>query len=176
MSEKLLGPARTGTDYSLIALSIDAAETSADAVAAKAKDLQRYPVPGAAQNWHFLTGTADAVQAMVVATGFRNRSGPTRKAFAHPIGVVFATPAGLVSSYLFGVGYQPDDVRRAVTRATFGSLASPASPVLLLCFDYDPTLGRYTLAIMKILRLAAVITLIAVASALAFAFSNERRG
>ena len=109
------------------------------------------------------------------ATGFRKRSQPTGKPFAHPIGVVFVTPDGLVSSYLFGVGYRPDDVREAVARAQFGSIASLASPILLLCFDYDPTIGRYTLAIMKLLRLAAVVTLIAFASALVSAFSNKRR-
>jgi len=166
---------KAGTDYSLVALSIDASETSVDAAAAKAKDLRRYPAPGAANNWHYLTGAADTVQAMAEATGFRTRAEPARKTFAHPIGVIFATPAGLVSSYLFGVGYQPDDVRRAVTRAQFGGIASPASPILLLCFDYDPTIGRYTLAIMKLLRLTAAITLIAFAGALVLAFSNKRR-
>ena len=100
-----------GRDYSLVALSIDPAETSADAAAAKADDLQRYPAPGAVQNWHFLTGTADAVQAVADAVGFHDRFDPELKQFVHPAGIVFATPAGVVSSYLLGVGYQPGDVR-----------------------------------------------------------------
>ena len=46
-------------------------ESLADpAAVAKAGDLQRYPAPGAAQNWHFLTGAADAVQAVADAAGF----------------------------------------------------------------------------------------------------------
>ena len=35
-------------------------------------------------------------------------------------------------------------------------------PVLLLCFHIDPTTGRYTLAIMKVLRLAAGLTVLTV--------------
>ena len=50
-----------GRDYTLVALSIDPAETSADAAAAKASDLARYPLPGAAQDWHFLTGSAATI-------------------------------------------------------------------------------------------------------------------
>jgi protein SCO1/2 len=163
-----------GRDYSLVALSIDPSETSADATAAKADDLQRYPVPGAEQNWHFLTGTAEAVEAVAQAVGFHDRFDPALKQFVHPVGIVFATPAGVVSSYLLGVGYQPGDVRLGVTRAELGSIAAAALPVLLLCYHYDPTTGQYTLAIMKLLRLAAVITALTVAGTLFLAFRRDR--
>lgn len=163
-----------GRDYSLVALSIDPSETSADATSAKADDLQRYPAPGAVQNWHFLTGTAGAVQAVADVVGFHDRFDPELKQFVHPVGIVFATPAGVVSSYLLGVGYQPGDVRLGVTRAQLGSIAAAALPVLLLCYHYDPTTGRYTLAIMKLLRLAAGITAVTVAGTLFLAFRRDR--
>jgi protein SCO1 len=163
-----------GRDYSLAVLSIDPSETSADAAAAKARDLERYPAPSAAPNWHFLTGTVDAIQALADAIGFHERADPARKTFAHPAGVVFVTPAGLVSSYLLGVGYQSADVRLAVTRAHLGSIAPQTSPVLLLCFDYDPATGRYTVAIMKLLRFIAAITVIAVAGTILCARLRER--
>ncbi len=163
-----------GRDYALVALSIDPSETSADAAAAKADDLQRYSTPGAEQNWHFLTGTADAVQAVADAVGFHDRFDPELKQFMHPVGIVFATPAGIVSSYLLGVGYQPADVRLGVTRAEWGSIAAATLPVLLLCYHYDPTTGRYTLAIMKLLRLAAGITVLTIGGTLFLAFRRDR--
>jgi protein SCO1/2 len=164
-----------GRDYAVVALSIDPLETSADAAAAKGDDLQRHSGWGAAQNWHYLTGTFDAVQAVAKAVGFHQRFDPERKQFAHPVGIVFATPAGLVSSYLLGVGYLPADVRRGVTQAAGGRIAAVASPVLLLCYDYNPATGRYTLAIMKLLRLAAAITAAALAGALFLALRREKR-
>ena len=73
-----------GRDYSLAALSIDPSELSADAAAAKASDLRRYPTPGAARNWHFLTGTADATQAISNSVGFHGRPEPDRNQFPIP--------------------------------------------------------------------------------------------
>jgi protein SCO1/2 len=79
-----------------------------------------------------------------------------------------------VSSYLLGVGYEPGDVRLGVTRANLGSVAAAALPVLLLCFHFDPQTGRYTLAIMKLLRLAGLITVVTIAATLFLAFRREK--
>jgi protein SCO1/2 len=62
-----------GRDYTLIALSIDPSETVADAKTAKMDDMSRFPLPGGELNWHFLTGTADNVQLVADAIGFRDR-------------------------------------------------------------------------------------------------------
>lgn len=164
-----------GRDYSLIALSIDPSETSTDAAAAKSQDLQRLPQPGAASHWHFLTGEADAVKAVADAAGFHARLDPARNTFTHPAGVVFLTSAGLISGYLLGAGFEPADVRLAITRASSGKIAPAASPVLLLCFDYDSTTGKYTASIMKLLRIAAVVTIAALAGAIVFGRLRERR-
>jgi len=163
-----------GRDYALIALSIDPSETSQDAQAAKAADLARYPLPGAETGWHFLTGAPDAVQSVADAVGFRDRFDERLKQFVHPAGIVFATPKGVVSSYLLGVGYAPNDVRLGVTRADLGSVAAAALPVLLLCYHFDPQTGRYTLSILKLLRLAALITVLTTGGTLYLAFRRER--
>lgn len=162
-----------GRDYTLVALSIDPSESSADADAAKRDDMQRYPAPGAADHWHFLTGSAETVKAVADSVGFHDRYDPELKQFVHPVGIVFATPTGIVSSYLLGVGYQPADIRLGVTRAQWGGIAAAALPVLLLCYHYDPTTGRYTLAIMKLLRLAAGITVVVIAGTLFLAFRRD---
>jgi protein SCO1/2 len=163
-----------GRDYTLIALSIDPSETVADAQEAKTDDLSRYPLPGGQQASHFLTGSAGSVQAVADAVGFRDRFDPDLKQFLHPAGIVFTTASGVVSSYLLGVGYEPGDVRLGVTRANLGSIAAAALPVLLLCFHYDPQTGRYTLAIMKLLRLAGLITVVTIAGTLFLAFRREK--
>jgi protein SCO1/2 len=165
-----------GRDYSLVAISIDPAETSADAKAAKADEVHRFQAPGAEAHWHFLTGDADAVRAISDVVGFRYRFDAQTRQFMHPVGIVFATPTGGLSSYLLGVGYQPSDLRLAVTRAEKGSLAAAALPVLLLCFHFDPTTGRYTLAIMKLLRLVSILTVLVVGLVLYLAFWREGRG
>ncbi len=165
---------QAGRDYTLAALSIDPAETSSDAAQAKADDLHRYGVPGAERNWHFLTGAGPEIESIAEAVGFRDRFDAQLKQFVHPVGTVFLTPGGIVSSYLLGVGYQPADVRLGVTRADQGSIAAAVLPVLLLCYHYDGATGRYTLSILKLLRLAAALTVLTVGTMLFLAFRRER--
>jgi protein SCO1/2 len=162
-----------GRDYDLVALSIDPAETPADAREAKQTDMQHFDLPSDRAGWHYLTGDAAAIAQVSEAVGFRDRFDATAKQFLHPAGLVFATSRGVVSSYLLGVGYAPGDVRLAVARAADGTIARAALPVLLLCFHYDPTTGRYSLAIMKVLRLAAAVTVLTLMGA---GFLMFRRG
>ena len=152
-----------GRDYTLAAVSIDPSEGAAAASGAKAAEVERFAAPGAERHWRFLTGEANALRSLEAAVGFDERFDERRAAFAHPVGVVFVTSKGIVSNYLQGLGYNADDLRRATARAASGEIAAPMSPLLLLCFDFDPTTGRYTLAIMKALRWGAGATVALVA-------------
>jgi protein SCO1/2 len=161
--------------YSLIVLSIDPAETSQDAATAKREDLARYPLPGASTAWHYLTGPASSLHQIAEAVGFRYRYDPLLKQFLHPAGLVFLAPTGRISGYLLGVGYSPGDLALGVTRASSGGIERAATPILLLCFHFDPTTGRYTLAITKVLQLAGLLTVLTVGTLIVLAFRGERR-
>ena len=166
-----LGRLNTSANYSLIVLSIDPAETPSDARSAQQADSARL---AAATSWHYLTGSATAIRSVTDAVGFRTRFDTANKQFLHPAGLVFLTRTGIVSSYLLGLGYQPSDVGLGITRSENGMTAR-ALPILLLCFHYDPTTGRYTLAILRILQLGGAITVIAVAGTIMLALRRERR-
>jgi len=144
-----------GQDYTLLALSIDPAETPHDAADAKAIDLARI---ASHDDWHYLTGSAAAIAGVESAVGFRARYDPRLRQFLHPAGLVVITADGVVSGYLLGVGYSAGDLRAAVSRARNGGIERDVLPILLLCFHYDEATGRYTLAIEKILRLMALLT------------------
>lgn len=167
---------RAGRDYALAVLSIDPAETTTDARAAKTQDVSAYGLPASESSWHYLTGSATAIQPVAEAVGFRDRLDQKTKQFVHPAGLIFVTSGGTISSYLLGVGYTPLDIKAAVRRASVGRIAAAASPVLLLCFHFDPTTGRYTLEIMKLLRLGAALTAVAVGGTLFLLFRRERLG
>ena len=161
-----------GPDYQLAFVSIDPNETPADAAKAQADDQARYPAGG--DGWHFLTGPAASIDAVADAAGYRSKFDPALSQFMHPAGLVFATPGGLVSGYLLGVGYSPGDVQAGLSRAGRGEIGQAASPILLMCFHFDPTTGRYTLAIIKVLRIAGVITVLGI-GAIVFAAQRHRR-
>ncbi|MEA2741236.1 MAG: hypothetical protein QOH05_4543 [Acetobacteraceae bacterium] len=160
-----------GSGYSLIVLSIDPSETPNDARSARDADIDNRDE---ARDWHYLTGSAAAIQAVTEAVGFRSRVDANDKQFIHPAGIVFLTGSGTVSSYLLGLGYQPSDVGLGLARAANGVTAR-ALPVLLLCFHYDKSTGRYTLAITRVLQLGAGITVLVVGGTIALALRRERR-
>jgi protein SCO1/2 len=166
-----LGRLNTSPNYSLIVLSIDPSETPADARSAQQADAARFEP---AANWHYLTGSEQAVRSVTDAVGFRTRFDAASKQFLHPAGLVFLTGTGTVSGYLLGLGYQPSDVGLGVTRAANGVTAR-ALPILLLCFHYDPTTGRYTLAILRVLQLGGAITVLVVGGTILLALHRDRR-
>jgi len=153
-----------GTDYRLLVLSIDPGESPADAARAKEGALSRYPDPADDAGWRFLTAPAAGVSAIAAAAGFPSRFDPALKLFLHPAGVVFASPSGAISSYLLGVGYPASDVRSAVLRAGAGAVATAVSPVLLLCFHFDPETGTYDFAVYRALSVLAALTLVTLAA------------
>ena len=162
-----------GRDYALVSLSIDPAETPGDAAAAKAADLAQSPPGDGGASWHYLTGAAPGVAAVTSAVGFRDRYDPGFRQFLHPTGLVLLTRTGVVSGYLQGVGYSGGELRAAVLRAGSGGIAEAALPVLLLCFHFDSTTGRYTLAIEKVLRIMAGMTVVTVGG-LVYALHRKR--
>ena len=166
---------RAGTDYRLVFISIDPAERPADAARAMASDLRANPSFGSGAGWHFLTGDRGSIEAMEAAVGYHSRYDVSLKQFIHPAGLVFVTARGVISGYLLGIGYQAGDVRAGVLRARDGGIAKAALPVLLICFHYDSTTGRYSLAVVKLLRLAAGLTMLTIVALLLVLRRRMRR-
>jgi protein SCO1 len=168
-------PLDAGRDFQVVAVSIDPRDTPAAARAAKAAHLAQYRHPGAAQGWHFLTGTEPSVRRVADAVGFPYRYDPAIDQYAHPAGVVLAAPDGTIARYLLGVGYRPDDLRLGLAEAGRGRVTSVLSHLLLLCYGYDPQQGRYTPAItaaMMAINLGAMLA----AAAIMVAVWRKRRG
>lgn len=163
-----------GRDYVLAAITIDPAETAETAAAVRREELVRFPLPGGAADVHYLTGPASSLDAIAAAEGFHARWDDRLKQFMHPAGLVFATPGGSVSGYLLGVGFAPDALRAAVEEARQRRIAPLAQPILLLCFHYDETTGRYTPSVMKLLRLGAALTALTVGGMLWLAHRPRR--
>jgi len=86
------------------------------------------------------------------------------------------TPAGRISRYYYGIKYVPVDVRYGLEDAAEGRIGSPVTrPLRLLCFDYDPASGSYSVAILRLVRVGGVLTIVALGSLFLFAWRRARK-
>jgi protein SCO1/2 len=163
-----------GTDFELVMVSFDPRETPALAAAKKAEYLRRYDRPGAAGGWHFLTGSQPSIDRVTSAAGFRYTWDEPTKQFAHPAGIVVATPEGRLARYLFGLDYGPRDLRLALVEASEGRIGSAVDTALLYCYHYDPMTGRYGFVVMRALRIAGAATVLALGAFILLMVRRER--
>lgn len=147
-----------GTDFNVVNVSIDPRESSSDAMAQKAVFVQRYGRSGADGGWHFLTGSEPAIKELTGAAGFRYSWDERSKQWAHPAGIIIATPQGKISRYFYGITYPTRDLRLGLVEASNNKIGTVVDQLLLLCYSYDPVTATYSAAVMKIVRLGAIIT------------------
>ena len=148
-----------GNQYEVLVTSIDPSDTPGDAVEAKQHFVTMLG-PDAADHVHFLTGQQQAITDLAQATGFHyvRVPGPDGKMdqFAHSSVIMIATPDGRMSKYLSGIDYQPRDVRLALIQASDRKIGSLSDMVLLYCCNYSPSQGRYTVAVLRVMSIAAM--------------------
>jgi protein SCO1/2 len=164
-----------GRDFEIVLVSFDPRETPALAAKKKAEYLARYDRPGGAEGWHFLTGDEPSIRRLTAAAGFKYTWDADTGQFAHPAGIIVATPDGRPARYLFGIEYGPRDVRLALVEASAGKVGTPVDAFLLYCYHYDPMTGRYGLLIMRLLRVAGAATVLALGSFIFVMIRRERR-
>lgn len=164
-----------GRDYELVVFSFDPREGPELAAAKRTAFLRALGREGADAGVHFLTAEEPAIGALTRAIGFRYVEDPETGQLAHAGGIVVATPGGTLSRYMYGVEFPPRDLRLGLVEASQGTVGSLADQVLLLCYAYDPTTGRYGFAILAALRTAGVMTVVVLGLFVLRALRHERR-
>jgi protein SCO1/2 len=149
-----------GIDYNVVVVSFDPNDTPAVAAEKKANYAQQFGRSGFNSGFHFLTGTQDSIHKLSEATGFGFRYDPATKQFVHAAGIMVATPEGKMARYFYGIDYSPTDLRMALLDAGQHKISSPVDYVLQFCFHYDAARGKYTLAILNILKFAGGLTVL----------------
>jgi protein SCO1/2 len=164
-----------GRDYDVIVVSINPRETPELADEKKRIYVKQYGREGSAAGFHFLTGEQDQIERLARAVGFRYTYDAETGLYNHASGIMVLTPGGRLARYFYGIEYPARDIRLGLVEASEGRIGSPVDTVLLYCFHYDPTTGRYGLLIMNVLRLGGVATVLLLGAFIAFSFRRDRR-
>ena len=171
-------PGDAGDQYDVLIVSFDSREKPELAAAKKAAYVADYGRPGAEKGFHFLTGEQPAIDLLTDTVGFRYAYSKPTDRFAHPTGVVVLTPSGKISRYFDGIYFNAGELGNAVADAGAEKIGRPVpayARVLLLCYDYDPKTGAFSLNILNAVRLAAAVTVIVIAGGLLWMWRRERR-
>jgi protein SCO1 len=147
-------------DFDVLTVSFDSKETPPLASAKKAAYVRAYRHDGANNGWHFLTGTQQSIDKLTKVTGFRYAYDPKSDLFAHGAAIIVLTPQGKISHYFYGVEFSARDLRLALVEASHGKIGTATDQILLFCFHYDPTEGKYSAYALNFVRLGGIITII----------------
>lgn len=167
-----------GKDYEVVVVSFDPAETPQDAAAKKAQCVARFGRKGAAAGWHFLTGNETSIQALTHAVGFGYvrvpgpEGHPNQYAYAHASSIQILTPGGRLAQYYMGVEYSPRDLMLGLVEASHHQIGTPVENLLTYCYRYDPKLHRHSLAVVRVVQSACMLTVVGLG---AFMVVNFRR-
>jgi len=153
-----------GKDFQVVTVSFDPTEGPELALRKKESYIQQYPHDGAQNGWHFLTGDEASIKALTEAVGFRYKYNPETKQYAHASGVMVLTPEGKLSKYFYGIEYPSRDLEFGLVEASNNEIGTFADQVLLYCYHYDPTTGKYGVAIMNIIRVLGTLTVVILVS------------
>jgi len=165
-----------GTDYEVVFLSFDPADTPDAALKKKHEAMSRFARPATEKGWHFLTGSPEAIDAVTKSAKFRFSFDQQTKSFAHASGILLLTPDGRISRYFFGVEYPPSNVRLGLVDASAGKIGTPVDHLLLFCYQYDPTRARYSATVLTVIRMGGVVTLLCMAIGFVIFRRRENHG
>ena len=160
-----------GKDYDVIAISFDARENEKPGLAANKRTsyIERFGRKGTEGGWHFLTGDQTAIDAVTKAVGFKYEWDAKSNQFAHASGVMIVTPDGRLSHYFYGIDYSPKDLKLGLVEAADKKIGSVTDKLLLYCYHYDPSTGKYGFAVLSAMRIGGIVTLLGM-GAMGFVF------
>ena len=162
-------PFQMSKEFDVVTISFDPRETPE--LARKKKKVYVDYLPekmreGATNGWHFLTGDQANIEKITAAAGFHYRWDEKSQQFAHASAIMVTTPHGKLSRYYYGVDYPARDLRFGLIESSANKIGSPVDQLLLYCYHYDPATGKYGAAVMKVMRIAGVITLLGIVAML----------
>ncbi len=164
-----------GQDYTIISFSINPEESWQTAADGKERYLSGFNRPGAREGWHFLTGEEGQIRELTDAIGFHYKYDDESQEYLHPASIIFLSPEGMVTRYLYGIQYPEFDLRNALYESADGQIGSTIERAVLYCFTYDPESGSYVPVAMNIMKLGGLATMIILGIFLGLFWMKERR-
>ena len=164
-----------GKEFEVVTVILDPAEKQERSKQTKTRYLKDYERPNAASGWTFLTGKEQDVRELANSVGFQYGYNEARGEYVHPAAIALLSPEGVIARYLYGIEFHPETLRLGLVEASEGKIGSSFDRLVLFCFHYDATEGRYAPVAMNIMRLGAASVALALGIVLGIYWIAEMR-
>ncbi|NQV38678.1 MAG: SCO family protein [Candidatus Marinimicrobia bacterium] len=164
-------PYSSGEDYKLITVSIDPNETPQHSTTKKDVYEKEYNKI----SWSFLVGDSIEIKSLSEALGFQYYYDLNLEEYAHPAVVFILTPDGVISRYLYGLHFWPQDLKLSLLEASKGRIGNTIDKLILYCFQYDPDAGSYVVFAANVMRLGGLVTVVIMGIFFGILWTKERK-
>ncbi len=164
-----------GKEYRVVTVLLDPKETTETAHRFRARYLSQYGRPGTEGGWSFLTGSEPNIQALAKAVGFSYTYNEVRQEYIHPAAITLLAPDGKVARYLYGLEYPDKTLRLGLVEASEGRVGSSLDRLILYCFHYDSSEGRYAPIAARIMQIGGGVSVILLAGFLTVLIRRDKK-
>lgn len=164
-----------GNEFRVVTVSIDPRDTPEIAKAKRETYIEDYGRHVSSDSWAFLTGEETELRRLADAVGFSYSWDEATQQYVHAAGGFVLTPDARVSRTLYGIEFNPRDLRLAISEASDGRVGSAFEKVLLFCFHYDPQAKGYVVAAFRVMKAGGILTALILGLWLGRFWRRERR-
>ena len=164
-----------GKDYQILTITISPKEGTELAQKKRATYLKALGKTESEKGWAFHTASKESIHKISTSLGFGFNEDVKSGDFAHGAGIYIATPDGVLNSALFGLIFESKDIRFALLEAGRGKIGQLLDRIVLSCFQYNAEVGKYTVYVWGLMRLAAIFTVLLLLLALFVMWRTERK-
>ena len=120
--------------------------------------LEEYGKKDVEAGWYFLTATEENIKKITDQVGFAFKWDESQQEYSHASAAITISPDGTISRYLHGVGFAGKTLQMAILEAGKGKVGSIIDQIVLYCFQFNPSLNKYTLYAYNLMKIGGALT------------------
>ena len=161
--------------FNIVTISMDHRDNKESAALFRQKYLSKLNDNNKNVNWNFYYADKDQFNELADVVGFKFRFIEATQEYSHAAGIYLISPNRKINRYLYGISFQPQDIKLSVLEAMEEKSVKTVDKMLLFCYNYDPDKRGYVLQAWKIMRTGGVLTVISVILLFFYLKRSEKR-
>lgn len=145
--------------FKIITISFDNRDTIDNAAMFRDKYIGKLDQPDKV-NWSFLIGNESNINLITNSVGFNFFYNSKINEYAHGASLIFLNAEGLINRYLYGIVFDPFDIKMSFLDSSNPDDISAMDSILLYCYGYDPDERGYVFEAMLLMKIVSSLSLI----------------